>query len=91
MPAGDVLRLMSVWRRESIMNTLFMSLVSLSGKTWRKTDLEIQSNHSQSSSVCDAFTFPLHSSYHRSISHLLVYDDATDGISGPYDDDGEPE
>lgn len=73
------------------MNTLFMSLVSLSGKTWRKTDLEIQSNHAQPSLAYDAFTSLLNSSSHRSISPLLVYDDAADGISGPYDDDGEPE
>lgn len=73
------------------MNTLFMSLASLNGKTWRKTDLEIQSDHSQPSVARDAFTSLPYDSRHHGVSHLLVCDDAANGISGPYDDDGEPE
>jgi len=73
------------------MNTLFMSLVSLSGKTWRKTDLKMQPDHSQPCLAYDTFTSLLYRSHHHGISHLPVCDDAADGISGPYDDDGEPE
>jgi len=76
---------------KNIMNTLFMSLVSFNGKIRQKTDLEIQSNHSQSSLARDAFTSQLYDSRHHGVSHLLVCDDAAGGISGPYDDDGEPE
>lgn len=73
------------------MNRLFMSLVSLSSKTRQKADLEIQSDYLQSPFARDAFISLLYGAHYRGASHLLVYDDTADGISGPYDNDGELE
>ena len=73
------------------MHTLFMSLVSFSDKTRRKTDLERSLNHLQHSFAHDTIISLLYGSHHRGISQLPFCDNVADGTCGPYDDDGEPE
>lgn len=73
------------------MNSLFMSLVSLSDKTRRKTDMKRQSNYLQPPFAHGAITSLLSNSPHRSISLPPFCDSTADGTYGPYDDDGAPE